>query len=300
MPELPEVETIKRELFQKIKGKKIALVEVLFLKTINCSADKFKKIIENSRIKDVQRRAKLLIIKLSNNYNLAVHLKLTGQFIYKLSLPVAGIGVCSGRVLSSKLQENKYARLIFTFQNNDKSSTKSLVRDKLFFNDLRKFAFVKLLDDKKLEELLAEKNFGPEPLDKTFTLKIFQNLLFQKKKAKIKPLLMNQNFLAGVGNIYAAESCFCAKILPTRFAGSLTKEEIKKLYQCLKKILKTAIARKGSSVNQYVDVFGKKGNYVSLLKIYNREGKICLRCGSKIKKINLNGRGTCFCPNCQK
>jgi len=224
MPELPEVETIKRELFQKIKGKKIVSVEVLAPKTINCSADKFKKIIENSKIKDVQRRAKLLIIKLSNNYNLAIHLKLTGQFIYK------------SRSITCDLPEEKYARLIFTFQNNDKSDTKSLVRDKLFFNDLRKFAFVKLLDDKKLEKLLAEKNFGPKPLDKTFTLKIFQNLLFQKKKAKIKPLLMNQNFLAGVGNIYAAESCFCAKILPTRSAGSLTKEEIKKLYQCLRKI----------------------------------------------------------------
>jgi formamidopyrimidine-DNA glycosylase len=288
MPELPEVETIKRELFQKIKGKKIVSVEVLTPKTINCSADKFKKIIENSKIKDVQRRAKLLIIKLSNNYNLAVHLKLTGQFIYKL------------KTARCDLPEEKYARLIFTFQNNDKSDTKSLVRDKLFFNDLRKFAFVKLLNDKKLEELLTEKDFGPEPLDKSFTLKIFQSLLFQKKKTKIKPLLMNQNFLAGVGNIYAAESCFCAKILPTRLAGSLTKEEIKKLYQCLRKILKTAIIRKGSSVNQYVDVFGKKGNYVSLLKVYAREGKICLRCGSKIKKINLNGRGTCFCPNCQK
>jgi formamidopyrimidine-DNA glycosylase len=277
MPELPEVETIKRELLQKIKGKKIVSVKVLFPKTINCSADKFKKIIENSKIEDVQRRAKLLIIKLSNNYNLAVHLKLTGQFIYKL------------QTARCDLPEEKYARLIFTFQNNDK----------LFFNDLRKFAFVKLLNDKELEKLLAEKDFGPEPLDKTFTLKIFHNLLFQKKRAKIKPLLMNQNFLAGVGNIYAAESCFCAKILPTRLAGSLTKEEIKKLYQCLRKILKTAIVCKGSSVNQYVDVFGKKGKYVSLLKVYGREGKICLRCKNKIKKITLNGRGTCFCPNCQ-
>ena len=278
MPELPEVETIRRELFQKIKGKKIASVEVLTPKTINCSADKFKKILKNSKIKDIQRRAKLLIIKLSNNYNLAVHLKLTGQFIYK------------SQTVSCDLPEEKYARLIFTFQNNDK----------LFFNDLRKFAFVKLLDDKKLEKLLTEKDFGPEPLDKTFTLKIFQNLLFQRKKAKIKPLLMNQNFLAGVGNIYAAESCFCAKILPTRFAESLTKNEIKKLYQCLKKILKTAIIRKGSSVNQYVDVFGKKGKYVPLLKVYGREGKNCLRCGNKIKKITLNGRGTYFCPGCQK
>ncbi len=278
MPELPEVETIKRELLQKIKGKKIVSVEVLAPKTINCPADKFKKIIKNSRIKDVQRRAKLLIIKLSNNYNLAVHLKLTGQFIYKT------------QDTKYDIQNTKYTCLIFTFQNGDK----------LFFNDLRKFAFVKLLNDKKLEKLLAEKDFGPEPLDKTFTLKVFQNLLFQKKKAKIKPLLMNQNFLAGVGNIYAAESCFCAKILPTRFAGSLTKEEIKKLYQCLRKILKTAVTRKGSSVNQYVDVFGKKGNYVPLLKVYGREGKICLRCGSKIKKIILNGRGTYFCPGCQR
>ena len=278
MPELPEVETIKRELLQKIKGKKIALVEVLTPKTINCPADEFKKIIKNSKIKDVQRRAKLLIIKLSNNYNLAVHLKLTGHFIYKL------------KTTRCDLPEEKYARLIFTFQNGDK----------LFFNDLRKFAFVKLLDDKKLEKLLVEKDFGPEPLDRTFTLKIFQNLLFKKKKAKIKPLLMNQNFLAGIGNIYAAESCFCAKISPTRSAGSLTKEEIKKLYQCLKKILKTAIIRKGSSVNQYVDIHGKKGSYVSMLKVYGREGKICLRCGNKIKKITLNGRGTYFCPSCQK
>ena len=271
MPELPEVETIRRELLQKIRSKKIASVEVLTPKMINCPVNEFIKIIKNAKIKDIQRRAKLLIIKLSNGYNLVVHLKLTGQFIYEI-------------------QDIKYTHLIFTFEKGDK----------LFFNDLRKFAFVKLLDNKELKELLTKENFGPEPLEKNFTLDIFQNLLTQKKKAKIKPLLMNQEFLAGVGNIYASESCFYAKILPTRPAGNLTKKEIKELYQGLRKILSAAIIRKGSSVNQYIDIYGKKGEYVPFLKVYNRQGKLCLRCGTKIKKITLAGRGTYFCPGCQK
>jgi len=295
MPELPEVETIRRELLQDIKGKKIVSVEVLTPKIINCPTNEFIKIIKNAKIKDIQRRAKLLIIKLSNSYNLVVHLKLTGQFIYKFSaydesIPAAGTGAKGKRVPSYGLQEKKYTRLIFTFENGDK----------LFFNDLRKFAFVKLLDNKELKELLTKENFGPEPLEKDFTLDIFQNLLTKKKKAKIKPLLMNQEFLAGIGNVYASESCFYAKILPTRPAGSLTKKEIKELYQGLRKILNAAIIRKGSSVDQYIDIYGKKGKYVPFLKVYGRQGKSCLRCGSKIKKITLAGRGTYFCSGCQK
>ncbi|TSC95729.1 MAG: formamidopyrimidine-DNA glycosylase [Parcubacteria group bacterium Athens1014_10] len=271
MPELPEVETIKLELEGKIKGKKIKEIKIKLPKIINLSVKKFQSILRGLKIEQIKRRAKLLIINLSDNWNLIIHLKLTGQLIYNA-------------------KPEKHTHLIFYFNGGNN----------LLFNDLRKFGWIKLLKNNDLEKLLIKEKYGPEPLEKNFTLKIFKNLLFKKKNKKIKPLLMEQNFIAGLGNIYAQEICFYARVRPDRKKETLKENEIEKLFHGIKKILSAAIKRKGTSIDSYLDIYGKKGNYVPFLKVYQREGKKCFRCGEIIKEIKLAGRGTSFCPECQK
>lgn len=275
MPELPEVEIISRQLKKDIVGKKIIETEVNFKKPIGkISIAEFKRLTEGATIKDVSRRAKLVLIYLSNNQTLAVHLKMTG------------------RLLVAKKDDSKIKRahIIFNFAGGDK----------LFFEDWRKFGFIKIIPEKSLEEYFAREKYGPEPLDKKFTVKILKELLAKKAKKKIKPLLMDQTFIAGVGNIYAAEVCFCAGISPLRLAGKIKDEEIKKLHGCIVKILKSAISKRGSSVDTYVDTAEKKGGYVPFLKVYGRAGKKCLRCKETIKEIRLGGRSAAYCPECQK
>lgn len=271
MPELPEVETIKLELEEKIRGKKIKDVEIGLPKIINISTKKFKETIKGLEVKNILRRAKLLIIKFSDNWNLVIHLKMTGQLIY------------NG-------QKEKHTHLIFYFADGDK----------LLFNDLRQFGYLKLLQDEKLKDLFCDDKIGPEPLEKDFTLEVFKNLLSKKPRQKIKPLLMDQSFIAGIGNIYAQEICFYARVAPKRVAGSLKEKEIKDIYEGIKIILLSAIKHKGSSVDNYRDIYGKKGGYVPLLKVYQRKGEKCFRCEGKIEEIRLNGRGTSYCPKCQK
>ncbi|MDD5625705.1 MAG: bifunctional DNA-formamidopyrimidine glycosylase/DNA-(apurinic or apyrimidinic site) lyase [Patescibacteria group bacterium] len=278
MPELPEVETIKNQLADKIIGKKIIKVEIRLAKLIKgVSTPFFKNKLKNAIIQNVSRRAKLLIIKISNGYSLLIHLKLTGQLIFMDHE-------------TDSMEHQKYTHLIYHF--SDKSA--------LIYNDLRQFGYVKLVKTADLEKIFEQEKYGPEPLKKDFTLKKFQEILFKKLRLKIKPLLMDQSFIAGIGNIYAQEACFCAKILPTRTVKSLSEKEIKNLYHCLISILKQAIKDKGSSVENYVDASGNKGIYVLKLKVYGRENLKCFRCQSKIEKMVLAGRGTYYCPNCQK
>jgi len=277
MPELPEVETIRRQLYEKILNKKIKNVEILEAKMLQgISAKNFKKIISGKKIKNIFRRGKLLVFELSCNYYLVIHLKLTGQLIFQSK--------------KEKDKKKKYTYFIYTFSDGDK----------LLHNDLRKFGYVRLLKKEEVEKFLEEKKYGIEPLSKEFTLSKFKEILSKKPKSKIKPLLMNQSFIAGIGNIYSQESCWCAKILPIRNVKTLKNEEIKNLYNCLIKILKEAITYRGASVDAYVDIHGKKGNFVPKLKVYGREGEKCYRCGAKIKKITLAGRSTYYCPKCQK
>lgn len=277
MPELPEVETIKNQLLEKIRGKKIKAADVRLPKMIqNVSVKEFKKIVEGATIKDIQRRAKLLIINLSNGYSLIIHLKLTGQIIYMKTLEYKNI--------------KTFTQIIYYFTDNSV----------LLHNDIRQFGYVKVTKTKDLENMFEKEKFGPEPLEKEFTLDKFKKLLTKKSRQKIKPLLMDQTFLAGIGNLYAQEACWCAKILPTRIVKNLSEKEIETLFNCLIKILKKAIKYKGSSVDTYVDISGQAGDYVPKLKVYDREGQKCLRCGGKIKKIVLAGRGTYYCSNCQK
>ncbi|MCC6290640.1 DNA-formamidopyrimidine glycosylase [Candidatus Nomurabacteria bacterium] len=270
MPELPEVETLRREL-AIIAGKRIKSTTV------------FSRQLENKKILGLDRRAKILIITLSDKRKLLIHLKMTGQLIF---VPKKGQVILGGHP-----QENpfKYTRAIFEF--TDKS--------KLYFNDLRKFGWIKLLNESETENILNK--HGVEPLSRDFTLSHFQSLLKKYPNRKIKQFLLDQSLIAGLGNIYVDESCFSAKILPTRIVKSLTPVERKNLHSGIVKILKLSVSKKGTSAKNYVRSDGTKGGFVPYLKVYGRKGEGCKRCKkTAITKIKLAGRGTHFCKNCQK
>jgi len=285
MPELPEVETIKLDLQKLLKGKTIKSVDINLPKQIVGSVSRFKKQVQNSKVQDVKRRAKTLIIDLNNQNYLIFHLKMTGQLIYKGLKGYTG----GGHPIQQNLQDlpNKYSHVIFNFSDGSR----------LFFNDTRQFGWVKLVSDKELE--VENSKFGPEPLDKNFTFSKFKELFVNKKQA-LKPLLMDPKFIAGIGNIYAQEACFCAGILPTRPANQINIQELKKLYSNIRKILKLAITKKGTSSNDYIDAFGRQGSMQNFLKVYNRAGEKCFKCKSTIKLIRQAQRTTCYCEKCQK
>lgn len=243
MPELPEVETLRRQLAPKITG----------------------KILEGKKVVGLRRRGKVIIIDFSDRSSLVLHLKLTGQLIYNA-------------------EPSRFTRRVFNFEDGSR----------LVFNDARKFGWWKIVKTtKKIEEA-----FGPEALD--LDLQTFTNLLSKRPNAKIKPLLMDQKFTAGIGNIYSDEILFAAKVQPLRRVKTLKDEEIKKIHQNIRRILLDAIKYRGSSVEYYLDACGRKGNYVKHHKVYQREGKKCQRCGAIIKRLKLSGRSAHFCPNCQK
>jgi formamidopyrimidine-DNA glycosylase len=265
MPELPEVETIKRELEREILGKKIIEVCVHNPTVIRQpSVDKFKKALIGATFKRILRKAKVLILELSTGNSLVIHLKMTGQLVYP--------------------GDGESARVSFHL-----SSGKALD-----FNDRRLFAEIRLMDDWRSLKFIQ--GLGPEPFD--LSPEQFKEML-SKKKTKIKPLLMDQSFISGIGNLYAAEALFRAKIHPARPSVSLSDKEKNLLFKEIKDTLLEAIKNKGSSMDQYVQLSGEAGDYVKYHKVYGREGKNCLVCKTPIKRMSLGGRGTYFCPKCQ-
>jgi formamidopyrimidine-DNA glycosylase len=274
MPELPEVETIKREL-NVIIGKKITDVIVNNAKVIKePKKEKFIKDLRNVKIKQIIRKGKLLIFELSSGKSLTVHLKMTGQLIYPSHQKLGG-GVNLGKI----------ARVSFKFSDNTL----------LDFNDRRLFGELKIVDDWRKLKFIRE--LGPEPFD--IDAKKFKQML-GNRKTKIKVLLMDQKFISGIGNLYANEALFRAKIHPQRPANSLSDKEKDLLLKETKNTLLEAIRYKGSSVDQYVQLSGKPGEYARYHQVYDREGEKCFKCEGKIKRISLGGRGTYFCPICQK
>lgn len=266
MPELPEVETIKRDLEKIILGKKIVEVCVHNPAVIRQpTVDKFKKGLEGTTIKNISRKAKVLILELSNGKSLIIHLKMTGQLVYP--------GDSTKSRVSFHLADGK----------------------NLDFNDQRMFGELHLLDDWRALKFIQ--GLGPEPFDIS---EAQFNEMLSKKKTKIKPLLMDQAFVSGIGNLYAAESLFRAKIYPERPANSLSDKEKEQLFKEIKDTLNEAIRSGGSSIDDYVRLSGKPGGYAAHHKVYGRDGKPCLICKTPIKRIALGGRGTFFCPRCQK
>ncbi len=267
MPELPEVETIKRDLEDVIIGKKIKGVEVKVAKIIKePSLGDFIKGVQGKKIKEILRRGKVLILKLSSQY-LIFHLRMTGQIIYG----------------------NK----------DEKNKVNFLLSDGKYLNfiDQRVMGEIRLVDD--WQKIPFIKQMGPEPLEEKWTIEKFQKMV-SKKKIKIKPLLMNQKFIAGIGNLYAAEILFKAKVNPICSINELTLAEVKKIYLAIKEILQEGIRYRGSSIDTYRDARGEKGKFAARIKVYGRKGKPCFECGNLIKKTTLAGRGTYFCPKCQK
>lgn len=269
MPELPEVETLKRELARVLIGKKIKTFQ----------SDKFALNLESQKILSVERRAKILIFKLSKGNTLLIHLKMTGQLVYRGPSSVIG---------GHPEDPTKYTRAIFTFSDGSR----------LLFNDLRKFGWIKVVNETKLQKILSAA--GVEPLGKEFSLVRFTEILGRYPKRKLKQLLLDQTLVAGLGNIYVDESCFLAGVLPTRIADSLTSVEIEKLHASIVSILKLSISKKGTSSRNYVRANGQPGGMVPHLNVYGRNKEKCKVCTAKISKIKLNGRGTHFCTHCQK
>jgi len=271
MPELPEVETIRSQLDRALKGKKIGRVLVRLPKMVKLSLAKFKKAVEGAKVEGVERRAKLLIIKLSGGNSLVIHLKLSGQLVF------------NGEI-------GKHSHLIYYFTDNSY----------LVHNDLRKFGYIKLFSEKDLEKYLDEMNFGPEPLSKTFLFDLFKERIKRRERSVIKTLLMDQSFISGIGNIYACEILFFAKVLPDRKVGTLKAGEIEAIYREIKRVLTLALKKKGASDRDYVDAYGRKGGYMPIVRVYQREGEDCLVCGAKIKRIKMGSRSSYFCPKCQR
>ncbi len=280
MPELPEVETLKRELSRVLVGKKIK----------NFSAEKFALDLVGKKIESVERRAKILILELSTSQKLEaksyllVHLKMTGQLIY---LPASGTK--AKPVMGGHPEDpTKYTRAVFQFTDTSQ----------LLFNDLRKFGWLKLVSSSEAATILDR--HGVEPLSRAFTLDKFKEILARYPKRKIKQLLLDQTLIAGLGNIYVDEACFGAYILPTRLVGSLNEQEVADLHQAIIAVLKLSISKKGTSARNYRRSTGEKGGMVALLNVYGRAKLPCKRCAGTIAKIKLNGRGTHFCNSCQK
>jgi formamidopyrimidine-DNA glycosylase len=271
MPELPEVETIRRDLEKLIVGRKVLGIETNSPKQVQPSLAVVKKAIVGATIKKVQRRAKILQIFFSNGTIVIFHLKLTGRLLVRNK----GDRPDDWQHITINLSGNKELR----------------------FADSRKFGWLRLLkDEKELQKILGE--FGPEPFV-DLTLPVFQKILSSTSRP-VKIVLMDQKKIAGVGNIYANEALFLAKIDPRRPAKKITKQEAENLYHSLEKVLKLGLKYRGASDQYYLDAQGHKGSYQEHFLVYGRQGQKCFHCQGLIKRITLGGRGTFYCPSCQK
>jgi len=367
MPELPEVETVRRGLQKQIVGKTIFKITIKKPNLVKQSGRSFSKELIGNQFGKIDRIGKLLIFtilpsakssqtvtddaqtdtdtrinandiqanskkfKSSNTQSprfLIIHLKMTGQLVYcddksfvvgghanskkeeeqflsaqGGSLPHRQAGALGGKLC----QPGKYTHIIFELK--EQHGDKNLTSSKLFFNDLRQFGMLKVIDQEELKKIKSK--YGIEPGRANFTFKNFQKAL-KNRKTNIKALLLNQSVISGLGNIYVDESLFAAKIHPQRPADSLTINEQKRLFNAIQRIIKLAIKNNGTTFSDFIDSKGKKGSFKEKLKVYGRQGQACLRCKNdkakpchskksiKIQKIKVAGRGTHFCAKCQK
>jgi len=297
MPELPEVENLRRGLEKAIVGQKILGVKVNKPKLVSGKGNirvasskkvrEFENGLKGERFAHIERRAKNLIFKFASGKIMLVHLKMSGQFAYH-SKNKTVIGGHPIEISEHKLP-NKHTHVIF-----------ELEKGTLYYNDTRMFGY--LLYYPSIEAFENENHFallGLEPFDKKFTLKYLQESL-KNKKGKIKAVLMDQSIVAGLGNIYADESLFEARIRPDRDSSSVKASEAAFLYKAILRIIKRATDLGGSSVATYRLLDETRGNYAREHKVYGKAGEKCPRCGKPLKKILIQTRATIFCPNCQK
>jgi formamidopyrimidine-DNA glycosylase len=299
MPELPEVENLRLGLEKNILGQKIVDVKVRKPKLVSGKGtirtasrkkvEEFEKGLLGETFVEVNRRAKNLIFKFKSGKILLVHLKMSGQFVYKSKKGKNEVTGGHPIEISEKELPNKHTHVIFYLNNGT-----------LFYNDTRMFGY--LLYYPTLKHFENEDHFkliGLEPLDRKFTAKYLEESL-KNKVGKIKAVLMNQEIVTGLGNIYADETLFASKIRPTRQANTLSKTEIENLYANIIRIIKRAIKVGGSSVATYRLLDDSQGNYAREHKVYGKAGKNCSICKSVLSKIEIQTRTTVFCPKCQK
>lgn len=289
MPELPEVETIVNDLKKIVIGRKITDVWCDAPKLIKQpDLEKIKKQIKNLEIKDIYRRGKNILFDLSNDFTLLIHQKMTGHLLY-------GLWAIKNKkvipLIDHDLKDpvNSYIHFIIFLDNSYQ----------IALSDLRKFAKIIFAKKENIEKLKELKELGPDPLDKNFTFDQFKKIL-KNKRGKIKTILMDQTIIAGIGNIYSDDILWWAKIHPLQPVQLLTNDELKRLYQTMRKVLKTGLRYRGASISDYRDPYGKKGQYDQIRKVYRRESQKCYRCGTLIKRIKVGGRSSCYCPHCQK
>lgn len=288
MPELPEVETIRRGLEARILNVPISHVEIRKEKMVRGEHTAFKKSLLKNSFSTIDRRGKLLALAIGRTGNhLLIHLKMTGQLIYKQGHDLVMGGHSWPRVQEDELP-NKYSHIILTFKDGSK----------LFFNDQRQFGYMDTVND--IQKNAIWETYGVEPLGKDFTWTAFQTIM-QKRKLVLKAALLNQQIFAGIGNIYADEICFEAKVRPDRLLPTLSEAEQKMLYKSCRHILEKAVKHRGTTFSDYVDSEGKSGGFARMLKVYGRAKQPCLRCKTDvITKKTVAGRGTHFCVTCQQ
>lgn len=287
MPELPEVETVRLGLIRLIPGLKVKSVTSDNPKSFPNSQADVDQFLIGAKIVGVRRRAKVLIIDLDTKYSLVIHLKMTGQLVFR-GKKSFGAGHPNSSLIGQLPDRSTRVSISFSDDSN------------LFFNDQRKFGWMRLIPTLQIEELDFFKKVGPEPLSVDFTGTVFTERLMRRKNSVIKAVLLDQTVLAGVGNIYADESLWGAKIHPNSRVSAIPKSKLKDLHAELLFVLKLAIEKGGSTDRNYVNAEGKKGSYMSFARVFRRENQACPRCSSIIIKTRVAGRGTHTCPTCQK
>jgi len=272
MPELPEVETVVRALRDTILDKTIKSIRLDSPKIDSDNQLGWLDILMNKRISKIRRRGKNILIDLSGNYTLWVHLKMTGHFYW----------------LEESKPIDRHDLVIFKFKDEKKS---------LHFNDYRRFGRVRLF---KTNDIMTQKGLvelGPEPLEINADDFI---ALFKSRKRMIKPALLDQTFISGLGNIYADEILFACRINPFRSTDRISSKKLIELHSTIQSVLKKAIRFMGTTVDSFAGVNGKPGRYQKYLKIYGREDEFCSNCGTKIRRIKIGSRSAHFCPRCQR
>lgn len=286
MPELPEVETVRRGLELLIVGKTIQTVTSDTPKSFPNSEHEVERFVVGATVTAVKRRAKVLLIELSSDYTLVTHLKMTGQLVF-VGQERFGAGHPNDSLIHAL--PDKTTRVEITFRDESK----------LFFNDQRKFGWMKLYPSATVPNIDFMQRLGPEPLDEAFTPLMLRERLQRRKNTSVKAALLDQTVVAGIGNIYADESLWVAGIHPSIRVRAIPKTKITELTAAIKAVMTLSIEKGGSTDKNYINAEGRKGSYLQFAKVFRREGQSCPRCGTTIEKLRVAGRGTHICPTCQ-
>lgn len=269
---MPEVETVRRTLLPLVKGKTIEKVILWYPKIVATDHDEFVKKIPGKRIVDINRYAKYLLIRLSDNLTIVSHLRMEGK--YRLTTP--------------NTPKDKHDHVEFVFTDGTA----------LRYNDVRKFGRMQLILTGTERQTTGIGKLGPEPNSLEFSEQYFINSL-QRKKKNIKNTLLDQRTVAGLGNIYVDETLWQSGIHPLSVANKIPAEKVKQLRKNINQTITIATKERGTTVHTYLDANGKTGGYQKMLKVYGHAGEKCAKCGTVLEKIKVSGRGTTFCPHCQ-